>query len=251
MYNEYDENQVQKALHKRKKRRLKRKIKVFIFLLSIASITALAMSGVLKIKTIHVSGLESLSQEKILSSLSINQSSYYLFMSSKSVTKEIEQIPEVKSAKVNCDFVGNVKIDVKEAMPIAYTTINNVVYEVNELGNVIEVTDKDRISLLKSCPQLHDFTSIDTLKSFAENFKDVPTLMQNEMSDIVLVAKKTDPTLLKCILKNKKVIQIRIEDLGYRLSEEQFNYEAYKVGFKNVCTFKFEGKYLYLEDCQN
>lgn len=250
MYNEYDENPVQKTLHRKKKKRLKRKIKVCLFVLGAFLMGALEMKGVLKVKTINVTGLEFLSQDQVLSSLSIDKSSYYLFMSKKSVTKEVEQIPTVKSAKVNCDLVGNIKIDVQEASPIAYTIMNKAVYEVNELGNVIEVTDKERISLLKSYPQLHDFTSVEVLKSFAKQFKDVPTLMQNEMSDIILSPKKTDPTLLKCILKNKKVIQIRIEDLGYRLSEDQFNYEAYKVGFKNVCTFKFEGKYLYLEDCK-
>lgn len=249
MYNEYDENQVKKIMHKRKKKRLKRKVKVFIFAVCMILIALFVTSDLPKVKSIQVSGLESLSQDKVLSSLSVNRSSYYLFMSSKSLSKEIENIPEVKSAKVNCDMVGNVKINVQEAQPIAYATINNQYYEINELGNVIETNDKERIQVLKAFPQLHDFQSVDTLKSFAEEFKDVPTLMQNEMSDIILTAKKTDPTLLKCILKNKKVIQIRIEDLSYRLSEDQFNYEAYKVGFKNVCTFKFEGKYLYLEDC--
>ena len=163
------------------------------------------------------------------------------------IEKQIKLLPAIKEATVQCDWVGNIKIEVQEAQPIAYAKINKDIYEINNIGNIIKTTDQDRISLLKSLPYVSEFKEEKLLKQFAEGFKDVPTLMQNEISDIILSPQRGDETRLKCLLKGDKILYIRIEDLSTRLDDEIFNYEAYKTKYKDKYSFSIEGIHLYLE----
>lgn len=247
VYHEYDENPVRKTLKQRKKKKLKRKVKILLVLCLLIILAFYLISDYSKVKSIHISGNSLTEKEEILEHITISQSSYYMFMNTHKIEKQIKLLPAIKEATVQCDWVGNIKIEVQEAQPIAYEKINKDIYEINNIGNIIKTTDQDRISLLKSLPYVSEFKEEKLLKQFAEGFKDVPTLMQNEISDIILSPQRGDETRLKCLLKGDKILYIRIEDLSTRLDDEIFNYEAYKTKYKDKYSFSIEGIHLYLE----
>lgn len=247
VYHEYDENPVRKTLKQRKKKKLKRKVKILLVLCLLIILAFYLISDYSKVKSIHISGNSLTEKEEILEHITISQSSYYMFMNTNKIEKQIKLLPAIKEATVQCDWVGNIKIEVQEAQPIAYAKINKDIYEINNIGNIIKTTDQDRISLLKSLPYVSEFKEEKLLKQFAEGFKDVPTLMQNEISDIILSPQRGDETRLKCLLKGDKILYIRIEDLSTRLDDEIFNYEAYKTKYKDKYSFSIEGIHLYLE----
>lgn len=247
VYHEYDENPVRKTLKQRKKKKLKRKVKILLVLCLLIILAFYLISDYSKVKSIHISGNSLTEKEEILEHITISQSSYYMFMNTHKIEKQIKLLPAIKEATVQCDWVGNIKIEVQEAQPIAYAKINKDIYEINNIGNIIKTTDQDRISLLKSLPYVNEFKEEKLLKQFAEGFKDVPTLMQNEISDIILSPQRGDETRLKCLLKGDKILYIRIEDLSTRLDDEIFNYEAYKTKYKDKYSFSIEGIHLYLE----
>ena len=247
VYHEYDENPVRKTLKQRKKKKLKRKVKILLVLCLLIILAFYLISDYSKVKSIHISGNSLTEKEEILEHITISQSSYYMFMNTHKIEKQINLLPAIKEATVQCDWVGNIKIEVQEAQPIAYAKINKDIYEINNIGNIIKTTDQDRISLLKSLPYVSEFKEEKLLKQFAEGFKDVPTLMQNEISDIILSPQRGDETRLKCLLKGDKILYIRIEDLSTRLDDEIFNYEAYKTKYKDKYSFSIEGIHLYLE----
>lgn len=247
VYHEYDENPVRKTLKQRKKKKLKRKVKILLVLCLLIILAFYLISDYSKVKSIHISGNSLTEKEEILEHITISQSSYYMFMNTYKIEKQIKLLPAIKEATVQCDWVGNIKIEVQEAQPIAYAKINKDIYEINNIGNIIKTTDQDRISLLKSLPYVSEFKEEKLLKQFAEGFKDVPTLMQNEISDIILSPQRGDETRLKCLLKGDKILYIRIEDLSTRLDDEIFNYEAYKTKYKDKYSFSIEGIHLYLE----
>lgn len=247
VYHEYDENPVRKTLKQRKKKKLKRKVKILLVLCLLIILAFYLISDYSKVKSIHISGNSLTEKEEILEHITISQSSYYMFMNTHKIEKQIKLLPAIKEATVQCDWVGNIKIEVQEAQPIAYAKINKDIYEINNIGNIIKTTDQDRISLLKSLPYVSEFKEEKLLKQFAEGFKDVPTLMQNEISDIILSPQRGDEKRLKCLLKGDKILYIRIEDLSTRLDDEIFNYEAYKTKYKDKYSFSIEGIHLYLE----
>ena len=247
VYHEYDENPVRKTLKQRKKKKLKRKVKILLVLCLLIILAFYLISDYSKVKSIHISGNSLTEKEEILEHITISQSSYYMFMNTHKIEKQIKLLPAIKEATVQCDWVGNIKIEVQAAQSIACAKINKDIYEINNIGNIIKTTDQDRISLLKSLPYVSEFKEEKLLKQFAEGFKDVPTLMQNEISDIILSPQRGDETRLKCLLKGDKILYIRIEDLSTRLDDEIFNYEAYKTKYKDKYSFSIEGIHLYLE----
>lgn len=250
MYNEYDNNPVQKTLKKRKKQRIKKRIKVIFGCLVMIGIIYIVMSDFLKVKSIDIHGNEITLKEDILDCISIDHSTYFFMIDKGKIKEELKSLPTIYSSEINVNLFGKVDITIEEAQAIAYADYQNQIYEINNAGNILEINDQNRIRKLKTLPQLQNFSSLDILKQFAKGFQDVPSIMQNEISDIILDPQPADATRLKCITKDNKIIYIRIEDISTKLNNEEFNFEAYKTKYKDKCIFKIEGHQLYMEPCQ-
>ncbi len=245
-YNEYDENPVRRTLKQRKKRKLKRKFKVLLVVFFVSLIAFFLLSDYSKVKEIQINGIDITTPKEILENISISQSSYYFMINQDKIKEEIETLPTIKKAQVDVDWKGNVSIDIEEATMIAYANINNQIYEINDIGRIVKVNDQKRIQKLKAFPFVQNFSSEKLLQEFAEGFYKVPTLFQNEMSEILLEPKPGDQTSLKCLMKDDKIVYVRIEDLATRLNDDQFNYEAYKTKYKDKRIFSIEGNYIYI-----
>lgn len=250
MYNEYDHNPVQKTLKKRKKQRIKKRIKIIFGCLLIIGIIYILMSDFLKIKSINIYENEMTSKEDILDCISIDHSTYIFMIDKDKMKEELKTLPTVKSSEVNVDIFGKVTITIEEAKAIAYADYQGQIYEINNAGNILEINDNNKLRELKTLPKLQNFSSIDLLKQFAKGFQNVPSLMQNEISDILFDPQPADETRLKCITKDNKILYIRIEDISTKLNNERFNYEAFKTTYKDKCIFKIEGNKVYMEPCQ-
>lgn len=250
LYNEYDENQVEKTLKKRRHRKVKRKIKILIVLIIACCIIYFLSSDYSRIQTINIEGLNLTSEEDVYNAISVDESSYYFLVNKDDVASEIEALPAVKSATVSIGLLGGMKIEVVEATAIAYAKIGDQYYEINDAGKIVEI-DSDYVQQLKLLPYVQSFTDTELLSEFAEQFKDVPSLMQNEISDIILSPQTADETRLKCITKEGRYIYVRIEDMATRLDDSQFNYELYKTHYSDKCVFSIEGNHVYMsEDCE-
>lgn len=244
-YNEHDENQVHKILKQKKKKKMKKKIKILFGVIFLIAIIGLFMSPVLKVKTIAIKGLQLIEKEDILQHISIKDS-YYFLLNKDNLEKQIKELERVKDVQVTSDLLGKINIDITEAQAIAYASINNQIYEINEVGQVIEIKDQERIDTLKSLPMVMNFKDLEMLKKFASEYKDVSSLNRYNMSDISLKPMPADETLLECLLIDDYIIYIRIEDLSSRLGEGGFDFEAQKTKYPDQRILSFEGKNMYV-----
>lgn len=249
VYNEYDENPVFRTYKQRKKRKLKKKVKIIGFVIVLLMIIGFLCSSYSRIQSIQIVGSEKMTDEQILEHLSVNQSSVYFLINKVRIVEELKDLDHIQNATVQMNWKGDLKINIEEAIPIAYAQINQTYYEINDIGKVVTVKQKE-VETLRGLPFVQNFHSIDLLKQFAEGFYKVPSLIQNEISDIILEPQNADPTRLKCLMKEEKKIYVRIEDLATRLDDSQFNYEAFKAASQDKCTFSIEGNYVYMEPCE-
>lgn len=249
-YDDYIENPVHKTLKQRKKKKLKKKVKIFFFLVILSLIIVFFCSNLSKVKSIRIDGVESIEKKDITSIISVDKNFYYFLIDKDKVKQEVLKNPSVKSVKIQVDLIGNVTISIDEALPIAYALVGTTYYEINDVGHIVEVKEQERLNNLKTLSYVTGFTDLEMLKDFANGFKDVPSLMQNEMSDIILEPQPADPTRLKCLLNDNKILYVRIEDLATRLNDDQFSYEAYKTEYSDSCIFSIEGKFVYKQKCQ-
>ena len=73
------------------------------------------------------------------------------------VIKEIKQLPTIKKASIDIDLIGNVVIGVEEATPIAYASLNNKIYAINDIGRIVEVRQSKQRDGLKVLPIFKTF----------------------------------------------------------------------------------------------
>lgn len=244
-YHEHNENQVLQILKQKKKKRLKRKIKIVFVVLFGLLLIGLLRSPLLKVKEVSIQGLQNMNQEDIREHISINDS-YYILLNKANIEAKIKELPQVKDVNVKCDIFGYIIIEVKEAQAIAYATIDDQTYEINDAGNILFTKDQNRINELKTLPVVRNFQDTDMLIKFAEAYKDVSSLNRNYISDVMLKPLPADETLLECLLVDDYIIYIRIEDLSYWLKGHAFDFEAQKTKYPDQKILSFEGKYMYM-----
>lgn len=247
-YNEHDENQVKKLYKKKKRKKIKRKFKIACCLLVLVLILGYFFSGLSKVKNIKIVGNKDVSNELIETTSEITKQTTYLFINTKGVENKIKKLPLIKKANVSYDLLGNVTIEIEESKKVAYCIINKKTYVIDELGAVVEATDKSVIETLKSCPRLSKFKTLKFLKTFAKEYAGVPELIKSQTSDIIYSPLKSDETRIKFVLDNGKVLIVRVEDMADELT--RFPYEAYMIEKKNTCEFNFVGDKIYMKDCK-
>lgn len=247
-YNEHDENQVKKILKAKKKKKLRKRIKILIVLMIFILIGMYFFSDFSKLKSIQVNGNDEVKTEKIIESISVDKSSIYLFIDKKKIVQEIKSLGMVKRANVTIDFLGNMTIEIEEAEKIAYCQIGKKTYLIDELGGVVETTDKNIIQSLRSCPRLLKFKDLKFLKVFAKEYVQIPELIKSQTSDIVYAPLDSDDTRLEFVMDNGKILYLRTEDMVEQL--KKFDYEAFMTAYSDRCVFSFEGKHIYMKKCK-
>lgn len=247
-YNEHDENQVHKLWKSKKKRKLKRRFKILMILVIFVLVGAYFVSDYSKIQSITIVGTHDVKKEDVLKTITINENSFHLFVNTKKVAQEVKDMPLIKKANVSKDLLGHVKIEIEEAEKIAYCVIDKKTYIIDELGDVLETDDQQMIASLHACPQLTQFKDVKFLKTFAKEYVKIPELVKNQTSDIVYSPLDSDPTRLKFIMDNGKLLYLRVEDMVKQL--ELFDYEAFMTAYSQYCEFSFEGKNVYMKKCR-
>lgn len=165
-----------------------------------------------------------------------------IILNKANIEAKIKEWLQVKDVNVKCDIFGYIIIEVKEAQAIAYATIDDQVYEINDAGNILLTKDQNRINELKTLPVVRNFQDTDMLIKFAEAYKDVSSLNRNYISDVMLKPLPADETLWECLLVDDYIIYIRIEDLSYWLKGHAFDFEAQKTKYLDQKILSFERK---------
>jgi len=243
-YEEYNEDPRQVILQKRKaKRRLLYK-RIATVVVIIALIVGYFLSDLSKVHSITISGNKIVSTEAIQKAITVDEHSFFLLVSSSSIKKEVENVNLVKSAEVKRNLFGGFDITITENEPIAFTTLKNKTYIIDEEGDVAQINESVKIKKLKELPKLANFKTLKLVEEFAKQYVQVPELIRNSISDIVYAPLKADETRVRLILTNSKELIVRIEDMADNLSNENFNFEGYMDKYKNYRYFIFEGHYI-------
>lgn len=247
-YNEHDEDQVKKILVTKKKKRLKRRMKFLFFLVVLVVVGGYFLTDYSKVQSVRVVGNEEVATDDIVKASKLNSKTVYLFVNCSQIGKRVKNLPLIKKASVRKDLLGNFVIEVEEADKIACCTIDNHTYVIDELGDVVETHDQQVIASLQSTIKLSDFKDVDFLKKFAKQYVKIPEVIKSQTSDIIYEPKDTDPTRLKFLMDNGKILYLRVEDMVDQL--KKFDYEAYMTAYGDRCQFSFEGQYIYMEKCK-
>ncbi|MDO5811571.1 MAG: FtsQ-type POTRA domain-containing protein [Bacillota bacterium] len=244
MYNEHDINQVKNMQKKiKKKKQKRRRCFVLVVLIIIACIVFMTGSAS-KVKKISISGCHLTNQESIIENISIKSKETYFFkVNCNQIEKEINQMLFVKKATVKKDLFGNVKITIQENNAMLYSYIDNVLYLVDEDG-VMEKDEKhEKLSYVQRYPQAMNFDE-KHLKQFIKEYKQLPSVIKNQISSIVFEPNDKDQTKCKLELDDGKIFYVRIEDMARQLTST--NYYLVIQKYPENKYYDFLGKNVYV-----
>lgn len=244
MYNEHDVNQVKNMQKKiKKKKQKRRRCFVLIVLLIIACIVFMTGSAS-KVKKISISGCHLTNQESIIENISIKSKETYFFkVNCSQIEKEINQMLFVKKATVKKDLLGNVKITVQENNAMLYSYIDNVLYLVDEDGVMEKDEKQEKLSYVQRYPQAMNFDE-KHLKQFIKEYKQLPSVIKNQISSIVFEPNDKDQTKCKLELDDGKIFYVRIEDMARQLTST--NYYLVIQKYPDNKYYDFLGKNVYV-----
>lgn len=247
VYNEYDHNQVRHILKKKKRKKLKRKFKVVLFLLAFLGVAWYFYSDYSKVSVIEVSGNKTIDSEDIKKACGVLVGDYHLFVSTNKIEEALLDYPGLKKVSVTKDLHGRIDINVLEADFVAYAIVGNDTYRIDENGDVILTKDADTIALLMTLPCVKGFSDLELLNEFAKEFVLIPDIVESQTTDITYAPLQADTTRVEFLLVNGKKFYLRIEDMVDQLN--RFDYEANMTTYSDKCVFSFEGDNVYLYPC--
>ena len=147
------------------------------------------------------------------------------------------------TATVKKDLLGNVKITVQENNAMLYSYIDNILYIVDEDGVMEKDTKQEKLSYVQRYPQAINFDE-KHLKQFIKEYKQLPSVIKNQISSIVFEPNDKDQTKCKLELDDGKIFYVRIEDMVRQLTST--NYYLVTQKYPENKYYDFLGKNVYV-----
>lgn len=116
---------------------LKKWIVLFLFILSVLSITFFILKG-LTIKQIIIIGNKHVLTDNIMSIMQIKEGKSIIYPSSRTLFERLKKNPWVKDAVIRKDLSGTLTVFIKESFPVAISFFNDRAYLIDYEGVVLE-----------------------------------------------------------------------------------------------------------------
>ncbi|VEF48488.1 cell division protein FtsQ [Bacillus freudenreichii] len=175
--------------HRRRKanRRLIFLISLFFLLIMLVIYFQSPLSHINEIK---VEGNESVPDKIIIKNSGLKKGNNIWKLDKKEAVKNIEDLQEIKNAKIKLGFPNTVYLQVKEFKTIAYVSTGTEFHPILENGLIVVNNREGGVPV--SAPILSSFKEDGVLEHMAKELKELPPEIINVISEIYYTPKKTD-----------------------------------------------------------
>lgn len=244
LYNEHDVNQVQYIRKKIKKKKKKRRQRFVLIVVLIILAMCFFYSDLSKVQSVKVTGCQRVDENFIIDNVSVKAHETYFFNVDKNkLKKEVEKMLFVKKATISKSLFVNVTISIEEDEPISYCYINNILYVVDQKGNMEEDKEQKWLSYVQRTPQAMNF-DLENYQKFVKEYVKLPSVVRNQISSIIFEPNEKDKTKCRFELDDGKVFYIRIENMAKQLTSS--NYYLVVQKYPNYKYYDFLGKNVYV-----
>ena len=185
------EDRIPKLKELRKKKANRRLIVLLSFFFLLVAAIVYFLSPLSHISVITVEGNRYLQAGQIKKTSLLTNDSSIWNVNKEEVSGRIEQLPEVKSAKVALQFPNRVEITVKEHTRIGYLVSGGSFRPIMENGRILDKLKKGTVPA--HAPVLHGFKEGNTLQLLTDELDQLPEAILNSVSEIHASPTKTDP----------------------------------------------------------
>lgn len=210
-----NEDRLEKKRFARKVKRYKFyrvSLKVMLVLTLIYGLYAFDKSDISRVRTLKVSGNQTISDTEILNALNLEPSDRILF--THAFIKELKgrKIPGIASMDVNVFYTkGYVSVDVSEVAAVAYQKgeVLSLIYA-DGSKKVLDVSEEH---LVMGLPLLVGFSDETLDNRMLNALRDMDEEAFSALSEIHLTPETYDPLAMKLYMNNKYLVYVSIETL--------------------------------------
>mgnify|MGYP001394857674 FL=1 len=179
-------------------------------------------TGIFKVKRIEISGNQQLQEEELLNIVGVPLGSNILALRSWEVEKRLEELPQIKEAKVRKVFPYLLQIEIKERQPEAWVEIGGRAFCVDEEGVEIPAsssTDLVKIRLSGNQKNLL-LESLNLIKSWKKEFE-LPLSAVVVENDRLFILQLQNGIFIKCegvnnLKKKSAILKPYLRDISVK-----------------------------------
>ncbi len=154
-------------------------------------------------RSVRVVGLHRLTRAEVLSTAELNRNEPLLRLSKASVAARIEQLPDVRTARISTSLPDTVTITVAERVPAAYRRVDATHWQyIDDTGHYFGSLTKPPAHLAELVPAPSVATDVPTLSALATVAQALPVSMRRTVRRIT--AANADDVEL--VLRDKRVV---------------------------------------------
>ncbi len=177
-------------LKKKRRKKANRRLIIFLCLFFLLVLAIIYFQSPLShVKFIHITGNQVYPDAEIISKSGITKGINIWNIDKQTAEKKIEQLPEVRNAKISVRFPNTVHIHVDEWSRIAYLLKDDRFIPLLENGEIL-AAERERSSM--NAPVLVGFSAKETIYKMAEELAKLPEEVYNSISEIHYAPKETD-----------------------------------------------------------
>lgn len=154
-------------------------------------------------RSVRVVGLHRLTRAEVLSSAALNRNQPLLRLSKASVAARIEQLPDVRTARISTALPDTVTITVAERVPAAYRHVDATHWRyIDDTGHYFGSLTKPPAHLAELVPAPSVTTDVPTLSALATVAQALPVSMRGTVRRITAA----DADDVHLVLRDKRVV---------------------------------------------
>ena len=241
-FNEHDINQVEGIRRRRKAVKLKKKVKLLIFLMFLIAFGFYLSSDHSNVKEINITGNNWLSDEEILDLLDIDVTNKHIFLIPMLLEQRLEKESLIKNVTISKGLFNKLNVSIEESKLIAYILEGDLLSVVDVSGNISVLNSKNALFEIQNHPRIKGFNDLELLEKFTKEYAQLNESIRNQISDITFDPEEyTIPTRLRIDMSDGMIVFIKIEDLVSSLD----SYNQVRSIVSGKCIFDYAGKYVY------
>lgn len=183
------EDRVPKLKQQRRRKANKRLIFLLLIFFILISCVVYFQSPLSHVNKISIDGNRTYSDDKLRTQSGLTKDSNIWSIDEKSIEKKLEQLTEVKSAKLKVVLPNHVSIKIEEWKRIAYIMKDGAFLPILDNGNIL---DEETGVIPVNSPILIGFSEGEAMEGVIEGLNELPDEILNSISEIHYAPKETD-----------------------------------------------------------
>lgn len=209
------EDRVPKLKQQRRRKANKRLIFLLFLFFLLISCVVYFQSPLSHVNKIMINGNEVYQEDEIIAVSELTKNTNVWKINKNEIEQKLEELTEIKSAKIEVEFPNNIAIEIKEWKRIAYIMKEGLFLPILENGDILE--ERTDVTPVNS-PVLQFFSEGNVMEAMIEELNQIPAEVLNSISEIHHDPKDTDQYHIRLFMNDGFEVSASIRSFSEKMA---------------------------------